>query len=133
MAEHILPKRTYYTIFGILLLCTYLTVQIAFLNLGALNTIAALAIAVFKAVLVILFFMHVKYSSRLTWVVVIGGFFWLAILLSLTMGDYLTRPKPGDGRLSHTRVAAEETHTEPLARDVHAGRLCPFGSRRIVC
>ena len=132
MAEHILPKSTYYTIFGILILCTYLTVQIAFLNLGALNTVAALVIAVFKAVLVILFFMHVKYISRLTWAVVIGSVFWLAILLSLTMSDYLTRPKPGDGRLSHIRVA-EKTHMEPLARDVHAGRVCPFGSRRIVC
>src|SRR3954454_1910535 len=92
MASHILPKRIYYTIFAILLLCTYLTVQIAFLDLGALNTIAALAIAVFKATLVVLFFMHAKYSSRLTWAVVIGSIFWFGILLTLTMGDYLTRP-----------------------------------------
>jgi cytochrome c oxidase subunit 4 len=89
--EHILPKRVYYTIFGILIFCTYLTVQIAFLDLGALNTVAALVIAVFKATLVVLFFMHVKYSSRLTWAVVIGSVFWLGILLALTMGDYLTR------------------------------------------
>ena len=60
-------KRIYYTIFGILMFCTYLTVQIAFLDLGVFNIVAALAIAVFKAVLVVLFFMHVKYSSRLTW------------------------------------------------------------------
>jgi len=89
--EHIVPTRTYYTIFAILLVCTYLTWQIAFFDLGPLNTVAALTIAVFKAVLVILFFMHVKYSSRLTSVVVIGSFFWLAILLALTLGDYLTR------------------------------------------
>ena len=89
--DHILPTRVYYTIFGILILCTYLTVQIAFLDLGALNTIAALAIAVFKATLVVLFFMHVKYSTRLTWAVVIGSVFWLGILLALTMSDYLTR------------------------------------------
>ncbi len=89
--DHILPKRVYYTIFGILMLCTYLTVQIAFFDLGPLNTIAALVIAVLKATLVILFFMHVKYSTRLTWAVVIGGIFWLGILLTLTMGDYLTR------------------------------------------
>src|ERR1700737_1728007 len=106
MAEHIIPRRTYYAIYVILLVCTFLTWQVALFDLGALNTVAALTIAVFKAVLVVLFFMHVKYSSRLTWVVVIGSFFWLAILLSLTMGDYLTRPKPGDGRLSHTRGAA---------------------------
>jgi cytochrome c oxidase subunit 4 len=91
MSEHILPKRVYYTIFGILMLCTYLTVQIAFFDLGALNTIAALGIAVFKAVLVVLFFMHVKYSSRLTWAVAIGSVFWLGIMLALTMSDYLTR------------------------------------------
>jgi cytochrome c oxidase subunit 4 len=91
MAEHILPKRVYYTIFLILMLCTYLTVQIAFLDLGRINTVAALVIAVFKATLVVLFFMHVKYSTRLTWVVVLGGIFWLGIMLVLTMGDYLTR------------------------------------------
>src|SRR6476646_7870541 len=89
--SHILPKRIYYTIFAILMFCTYLTVQIAFFDLGALNVVAALTIAVFKAVLVVLFFMHVKYSTKLTWAVVAGGIFWLGILLVLTMSDYLTR------------------------------------------
>jgi cytochrome c oxidase subunit 4 len=89
--DHILPTRVYYTIFGILMLCTYLTVQIAFFDLGPLNTIAALVIAVFKATLVVLFFMHVKYSTRLTWAVVLGALFWVGILLTLTLGDYLTR------------------------------------------
>ena len=89
--HHIVPTRVYYTIFAVLMFCTYLTVQIAFFDLGALNTIAALGIAVFKATLVVLFFMHVKYSSRLTWAVVLGSIFWLGILLALTMGDYLTR------------------------------------------
>ena len=88
---HVVPTRVYYTIYAVLMLCTYLTVQIALFDLGALNTVAALAIAVFKAVLVVLFFMHVKYSSRLTWVVVIGSLFWLGILLTLTFADYLTR------------------------------------------
>jgi cytochrome c oxidase subunit IV len=91
MTSHILPKRTYYVIYAVLLACTYLTWQVAYFDLGAMNTVAALAIAVFKAVLVVLFFMHVKYSTRLTWVVVAGGLFWLGILLALTMGDYLTR------------------------------------------
>ena len=91
MSSHILPTRVYYTIFAILLFCTYLTVQIAFLDLGALNTVAALGIASFKAALVILFFMHVKYSTRLTWAVVLGSIFWLGILLTLTATDYLTR------------------------------------------
>jgi cytochrome c oxidase subunit IV len=89
--EHIVPTRVYYTIFGILMLCTYLTVQIAFFDLGPYNIVAALVIAVFKATLVILFFMHVKYGTRLTWAVVVGSVFWLAILLVLTFSDYLTR------------------------------------------
>jgi cytochrome c oxidase subunit IV len=89
--DHILPTRVYYTVFAILMLCTFVTVQIAFFDLGALNAVAALTIAVFKTVLVVLFFMHVRYSTRLTWLVVIGAVFWLAILLTLTAGDYLTR------------------------------------------
>ena len=90
-SEHLVPKPTYYAIYLILLGCTYLTWQVAVFDLGALNTVAALAIAVFKAVLVVLFFMHVKYSPRLTWLVVIGGMFWLVIFFALTLGDYLTR------------------------------------------
>lgn len=89
--EHIVPPRTYVLIYVVLLICTYLTWQVAFFDLGALNTVAALAIAVFKAVLVVLFFMHVKYSTRLTWVVIAAGLFWLGIMLALTLGDYLTR------------------------------------------
>ncbi len=92
MAAHVLPRRVYYTIFAILMFCTYLTVQIAFFDLGRLNAIAALAIAAFKATIVILFFMHVKYSTRLTWAVVLGSIFWFGILVALTMSDYLTRP-----------------------------------------
>ena len=89
--DHILPTRVYYLIFATLMLCTYLTVQAAFLDLGPFNTIVAMAIAVLKATLVILFFMHVKYSSRLTWAVVIGALFFLGILFAPTMNDYLTR------------------------------------------
>jgi len=91
MAEHIVPKRVYYTIFAILMLCTLLTVAIASIDLGPLNIVAALTIAVFKASLVVLYFMHVKYSTRLTWAVVVGSVFWLGILIVLTMSDYLTR------------------------------------------
>jgi len=91
VTAHILPKRMYYAIFGILILCTYLTVQIAFFDLGPLNTIAAIGIAILKATLVILYFMHVKYSPRWTVAVVAGSVFWFAILVALTMTDYLTR------------------------------------------
>ena len=79
-------------VFATLLALTLLTVGIAFLDLGGyLNTVVALTIAVCKALLVLLFFMHVRYSSRLTWVCVGAGVFWLVLLLSLTMSDYLTR------------------------------------------
>jgi cytochrome c oxidase subunit 4 len=91
MAQHVVPTRTYYLIFGALLFLTYLTVQISFFDLGSLNTIAALAIAALKATLVVLFFMHVKYSTRLTKLAVVGGLYWMLILLSLTLSDYLTR------------------------------------------
>ena len=88
---HIVPRRVYYLVFGVLMFCTYLTVQVAYFDLGAFNAVAALAIAVFKATLVVLFFMHVRYSTRLTWAVVLGSVFWLGILLVLTLGDYATR------------------------------------------
>ena len=91
MAEHIVPKRVYFGIYAVLMFCTLLTVQVAYFDLGVLNTVAALVIAVFKAALVVLFFMHVRYSSKLTWVVVAGSIFWLGLLLALTLGDYLTR------------------------------------------
>ena len=91
MSAHILPTRIYYTIFAILMICTLATVAIAFVDLGRFNIVAALTIAVFKATLVVLFFMHVKYSTRLTWAVVLGSVFWLGILFVLTLGDYLTR------------------------------------------
>jgi cytochrome c oxidase subunit 4 len=88
---HVASARSYFAIYAILMVCTYLTWQVAYFDLGPLNTIAALAIAVFKAVLVVLFFMHVKQGTRLTWVVIVAALFWLAIMLAVTMSDYLTR------------------------------------------
>jgi cytochrome c oxidase subunit 4 len=92
MSEHIVSKRIYFVIFGALLVLTGLTYWVALFDFGPLNTIIALTIAVSKALLVVLYFMHVRYSSRLTKVVVISGLFWLAILVSLTLSDYFTRP-----------------------------------------
>jgi cytochrome c oxidase subunit IV len=89
--DHILPRSLYYGIFGILMVLTVLTVAAAYVDLGNLNIIVAIAIALVKATFVILFFMHVKYSSKLTWVVVGAGVFWLLILLSLLMLDYGSR------------------------------------------
>lgn len=91
MSGHIVPTRVYYTVFAVLMILTAITVAVAFADLGFLNTVMALGIAVTKATLVILYFMHVRYSTRLTWVVVASGFFWLGILIALGLSDYLSR------------------------------------------
>ena len=91
MSGHVAPKGMYYLVFIALIIGTGLTVAAAEVDLGALNNIAMLAIACTKALLVILFFMHVRWSSRLTWVVVASGFFWLLILFGLGMTDYISR------------------------------------------
>ena len=91
MAGHVSPKSTYYAIFGALMVGTVITVAAAFINLGILNFPVALAIAVTKATLVILFFMHVKYSSSLTKLFVGMAFFFLFVLFGLTLTDYLSR------------------------------------------
>lgn len=91
MSEHIVPTRIYYTVFAVLLMLTGLTTVVAFFDLGLFNPIVALSIAIVKASLVVLFFMHLRYSTRLTWVVGGAGIFWLGILLVLSLSDYLTR------------------------------------------
>jgi len=81
----------YYLVFLALIVGTVLTVAAAKVDMGPLNNVVMLAIACTKATLVILFFMHVRWSSRLTWVVVMSGFFWLLILFGLGMSDYMSR------------------------------------------
>lgn len=93
--HHIVPLKYYFGVFGLLMVFTALTVFVAQFDLehywGPLNIIVALTIAVIKATAVVLIFMHVKWSSKLTQVIVIAGLFWLVILLVLTMADYLVR------------------------------------------
>jgi len=89
--SHISPKSMYFTIFGCLMALTALTVYVAFQHLGWLNFPVAITIALIKASLVVLFFMHVKYSSQLTKLLVGSTFFFLASLFGLTMTDYLSR------------------------------------------
>src|SRR6185295_7068583 len=92
MSEHIVPLRIYIAIFLALLVGTALTVWAGFRDFpGPLNVIIALTIAVIKATLVVLYFMHVRYSSRLVWVIFTSALFWLAILFALTFSDYWTR------------------------------------------
>ncbi|HEX7798681.1 MAG TPA: cytochrome C oxidase subunit IV family protein [Vicinamibacterales bacterium] len=95
MSNHIVPLRTYYLVFLVLIVCTAITVAVSFVDLGRFNVLVALGIAILKATLVVLFFMHVKYSGKLTWVVVAGSLFWLGILIVMTAGDYLTRVRTG--------------------------------------
>jgi cytochrome c oxidase subunit IV len=92
MAEHAHPTpKLYFVIFITLAFFTCATWAIAFLDLGIFNPIVALAIACTKATLVILFFMHIRYSDRLTKVTISAGFFWLMILITLSLSDYLSR------------------------------------------
>ena len=90
-ATHIVPVRTYILVFLALIVGTIVTWQVALIDLGPFNVVVALTIAVCKASLVVLFFMHVKYSPRLTKLVVLAGIFWLIILLAMTETDLLTR------------------------------------------
>jgi cytochrome c oxidase subunit 4 len=92
MSEHIMSSKLYYTIWIALLCLTVITAAVSFVDLGPLNTIVALVIATLKAVLVVLFFMHVKYTSeKLTKTVIVAAIFWLLLLLALSMADYTTR------------------------------------------
>ncbi len=89
--HHVSSKKIYFTIFFALMIGTAITVAAAFVDLGFMNTPVAMIIATTKAALVILYFMHVRHSTRLTWVVVIGSFLWLALLFILTFSDFFTR------------------------------------------
>lgn len=95
MSIHVVPVKTYIYVFIALLVGTALTAAIAFVDLGPFNGIVALTIAMIKAVLVLLFFMHIKYSSKMTKVTVVSAFFFLMILLALSMTDYISRPWSG--------------------------------------
>ena len=89
--HHIVPLPIYFTVFTTLMVMTGVTIWIAFQDLGDLNIYVALGIAAFKATIVVLYFMHVKYSSPLIQLAAAAGFIWLAIMLSFTSTDYITR------------------------------------------
>ncbi|HEY8205228.1 MAG TPA: cytochrome C oxidase subunit IV family protein [Pyrinomonadaceae bacterium] len=92
MSEHIVYPRVYVGIFLILLGGTGLTVLAAFRDFpGPLNAVLALTIATIKATFVVLYFMHVRYSGRLVWLVIASALFWLAIMFALTISDYSSR------------------------------------------
>ena len=120
MSGHLSPKSLYYTIFGALMVLTGVTIGVAFVNLGAWNFPVAIGVAITKATLVVLYFMHVKYSSRLTKMVVGMAFFFLFTLFSLTMTDYLSRgwfasPRGSAGAGTQVGITPGGAHPRPAA------------------
>lgn len=93
MGAHLVPLRIYLGVFAALLALTAATVGVAFIDLGAWNTPIALTIAVAKGLLVVLYFMHVRYGRRLTWLFAAAGFLWLAILFLFTFADFRSRDR----------------------------------------
>ena len=88
---HTPSRKPYFLTFAFLITMTFLTVVVARFNLGPLNDVVALTIAVLKGTAVVLFFMHVRHSSKLTKLTVVSGFLWLAFMIFITLSDYWTR------------------------------------------
>jgi cytochrome c oxidase subunit 4 len=113
MSGHVVPQRLYFVIFGSLLAMTALTTGMAYVDLGKGNTVVALAIACCKATLVILFFMHWRWSTRLVRVVILSALLWLAILITLTTTDFFSRnwtPVPEGWETSMLRLPSLPAH-----------------------
>ena len=92
MAEVVVARKTYVIIWVVLMMLTALTAAVSFVDLGDWSNLVAMAIACTKAILVAMFFMHLRYEhSKIVWVWAIAGVFWLSILLVLSMADYTTR------------------------------------------
>ena len=89
--HHVVPVRTYVMVFAALMILGALTIAVSYVNLGIFNNFIAMAIAVTKAALILAFFMHLRYSNKLTLLVALMGFFWLIIFFAITLGDYLAR------------------------------------------
>ncbi len=89
--HHIVPVKNYVFVWLALIILTFTTWGVAYIDMGRFNIVVALVIAFIKMSLVIYFFMHVKFDDPLTKLFVGGGFFWLLILIALTLGDYMTR------------------------------------------
>lgn len=125
--SHIAPKSMYYTIFGILMVMTALTVFAAFQHLGVFNFPVAIGIAITKATLVVLFFMHAKYSSRLTKLFVGMSFFFLVIMFALTLTDYMSRGLKtypgGAGGAGYGVRSAAPAHEAPASGEHKEGAV----------
>ena len=91
MSHHIVPLKVYFTVFGALMILLVVTVVAAGIDLGPMSNVVAMTIAIAKTLLIALYFMHLRYSSRLTWVFAGAGLLWLLIAFAFTLADYLTR------------------------------------------
>lgn len=91
MSQHVIPQKVYYLVFVTLILLTLVTVDVAFYNLGFLSLFIALGIATVKATIVAMYFMHLRYNLKLTWLFAGAGLLWLFIMFVLTIADYVTR------------------------------------------
>jgi cytochrome c oxidase subunit IV len=91
MAHTVIPQKIYVLVFVTLICLTLITVDVAFYNFGFLNIYIAMTIATCKALVVVLYFMHVRYSPKLTWIFAGAGVFWLIIMFALMVSDYVTR------------------------------------------
>jgi len=91
MTEMIVPTKIYFRVWGTLLILLAVTVGVAYIHLGWFNPAAAVGIAGIKALIIILYFMHVRYSPKVVWVFVSAGFIWLGMIFLWTLADYLTR------------------------------------------
>jgi cytochrome c oxidase subunit 4 len=91
MSEHVVPIKVYLAVFAALLLFTATTTAVAFVDLGPFNNLVALGIAGVKAALVVLYFMHVRYGTRITPLVLAASALWLVLLIGLSLSDYATR------------------------------------------
>lgn len=117
MHAHIVPKTTYYRVAINLFALLLLTLVVAEFNLGILNTPLAIIIAMVKAALIVLFFMHVRYGSPLLHIFAAGGFLWLIILFVLTFSDYVTRDKPHALSTATATAQAAEASPPPTVSD----------------
>ena len=91
MTHHLVPIKVYLGVFVALMVLMAATIGFAYMNLGLLNNVVALTIAIAKTLLIMLYFMHLRYSSRLTWVFAGAGFLFLIILVTFSLSDYFTR------------------------------------------
>ena len=116
MSSSILPRKIYYRVWIALLALLFLTWGLAELDLGPFNNIAALSISFAKMILVVLFFMHVRYEKPLTWIFVTAGLIWFLIMVDLTLSDYLTR-----GDVPGTRQSWRHNQTQPPTLQPNTG------------